>query len=74
MQGYSTNFVSLCRFQARRWPRLAISQEHCNRLCAGMAFRVQRKLSEGTLIDLFTLAARLKIWVLDDINQARQSP
>jgi hypothetical protein len=71
MQGYSTNFVSPAGFSTALAQTRYIPKNIATGYVQAWHFGVQRKLSEGTLIDLSYVGEHgLKIWVLDDINQA----
>jgi hypothetical protein len=71
MQGYSTNFVSATGFSTALAQTRYIPKNITTGYVQAWHFGLQRKLSEGTLIDISYVGEHgLKIWVLDDINQA----
>lgn len=71
MQGYSTNFVSPAGFSTTLAQTRYIPKNIATGYVQAWHFGLQRKLSEGTLIDLAYVGEHgVKIWVLDDINQA----
>ena len=71
MQGYSPNFVSAAGFSTALAETRYIPKNIATGYVQAWHVGVQRKLSEGTLIDLAYVGEHgVKIWVLDDINQA----
>ena len=71
MQGYSPNFVTAAGFSTALAETRYLPKNISTGYVQAWHFGVQRKLSEGTLIDLSYVGEHgVKIWVLDDINQA----
>ncbi len=70
-QGYSANFVTAAGFSTALAQTRFLPKNLSTGYVQAWHFGLQRKLSEGTLIDLSYVGEHgLKIWVLDDINQA----
>jgi hypothetical protein len=71
IQGYSANFVSAAGFSTALAETRYIPKNISTGYVQAWHFGLQRKLSEGTLIDISYVGEHgVKIWVLDDINQA----
>ncbi len=70
-QGYNPNFVSTAGFSTALAQTRYIPRNIATGYVQAWHFGVQRQLSEGTLIDISYVGEHgVKIWVLDDINQA----
>ncbi|MGA7340009.1 MAG: TonB-dependent receptor [Terracidiphilus sp.] len=71
MQGYGTNFVSSAGFSTALAETRFIPSTIKTGYVQAWHFGVQRKLNEGTLLDISYVGEHgVHIWVLDDINQA----
>jgi len=71
MQGYEDNFVSPSNFSTALAQTRYIPKDIATGYTESWHFGVQRKLSESTLLDISYVGEHgVKIWVLDDINQA----
>lgn len=71
MQGYGPNFVSATGFSTALAETRYIPSNIKTGYVQAWHFGVQRKLSDGTLLDLSYVGEHgVHIWVLDDINQA----
>jgi hypothetical protein len=71
MQGYGVNFVSAAGFSTALAQTRYIPKNVTTGYVQAWHFGLQRKLNEGTLIDISYVGEHgVKIWVLDDINQA----
>jgi hypothetical protein len=71
MQGYSPNFVSPAGFSTALAETRYIPKNIATGYVQAWHFGLQRQLSQGTLIDISYVGEHgVKIWVLDDINQA----
>jgi hypothetical protein len=71
MQGYSPNFVSSAGFSTALAQTRYIPKDVSTGYVQAWHFGVQRQLGQGTLIDISYVGEHgVKIWVLDDINQA----
>jgi carboxypeptidase family protein/TonB-dependent receptor-like protein len=71
MQGYGPNFVSSAGFSTALAETRYLPRNIATGYVQAWHFGVQRKLSENTLIDISYVGEHgVKIWVLDDINQA----
>ena len=70
-QGYTANFVTAAGFSTLLAQTRYLPKNLSTGYVQAWHFGLQRKLSEGTLIDLSYVGEHgVKIWVLDDINQA----
>ncbi|MGA2653676.1 MAG: TonB-dependent receptor [Terracidiphilus sp.] len=71
MQGYSPNFVSAAGFSTALAETRYIPKNIATGYVQAWHFGLQRQLGKGTLIDVAYVGEHgVKIWVLDDINQA----
>ncbi len=71
MQGFGVNFVAPSGFSTALAQTRYIPKNISTGYVQAWHFGMQRKLSEGTLIDLSYVGEHgVHIWVLDDINQA----
>ncbi len=71
MQGFGTNFVAPSGFSTALAQTRYIPKNISTGYVQAWHFGLQRKLSEGTLVDLAYVGEHgVHIWVLDDINQA----
>ena len=71
MQGYGTNFVTAAGFSTALAETRYLPRNIATGYVQAWHFGIQRQLSEGTLIDISYVGEHgVKIWVLDDINQA----
>jgi hypothetical protein len=71
MQGYGTNFVSSAGFSTALAETRYIPSTIKTGYVQAWHFGVQRKLNQGTLLDISYVGEHgVHIWVLDDINQA----
>jgi Carboxypeptidase regulatory-like domain/TonB-dependent Receptor Plug Domain len=70
-QGYGTNFVSSSNFSTLLSQTRYIPADIATGYVQAWHFGVQRTLTAGTLLDISYVGEHgVKIWVLDDINQA----
>jgi hypothetical protein len=71
MQGYGPNFVSSAGFSTKLAETRYLPKNISTGYVQAWHFGVQRQLSERTLVDISYVGEHgVKIWVLDDINQA----
>jgi hypothetical protein len=71
MQGYSPNFVSSAGFSTALAETRYIPKDIATGYVQAWHFGLQRQLGKGTLVDISYVGEHgVKIWVLDDINQA----
>lgn len=70
-QGYGTNFVSAAGFSTKLAQTRYIAKNIATGYSQAWHFGLQRTLKQGTLLDVSYVGEHgVKIWVLDDINQA----